>query len=147
MTLTVGADTHVTLVEYAAYAASLGWVLASEDAANEANLRRGLQFIERGRDFLGSQDDAAQALAFPRNGVTPTAIKEAQMESAYAVQNGFDPFPVLDRSVKSARDKVGPLDEQVEYFGGEGVKSLPAVDMLLKPYLASSGSKIALRRA
>ena len=60
------ADSYGTLAAYETYAAGNGWTLAETDEANEANLRRAAQGMDRKSRFLGIQQYQFQARAWPR---------------------------------------------------------------------------------
>ncbi len=148
------ADSYATLAEYTARAAAMGWTLEDTDAANEANLRRAAIVMDAQYEFVGLKQYQFQARDWPRlfSGLVdgwpidpdtvPQAIKDAQMELAYALQGGTDPLASLDARIKSER--VGALE--TEYLGGLGLPRVTAVDRILRGYtLSGAGQARAVR--
>lgn len=130
MPLTVDVDTYATLAEYEAYGASYGWTLADTDDQNEINLRLGRRALDASYAWKGQKSDPDQPLAFPRDGEeTPQAIKDAQCEMAYLIQNGADPLaPISGGGVK--REKVDVIE--TEFFEASSARTTyPAVDGLV----------------
>lgn len=103
-----------------------------------------LRFASR---FRGSRNTEEQALSFPRDGasVVPVAVQRATAE--YAVRALAGPLladPVTDergQQVKSKSEKLGPLEEKIEYADTSAnvFKPYPAADMLLKSLLRPTG--------
>lgn len=161
LTATIGsaaADTYATLAEYTARAAAFGWTLAETDAANEINLRRAAVAIDASYRFKGWKRYEDQAREWPRvyagyidgwpidPDTIPQAVKDAQMEMAYLIQGGADPLATLEAVIGRERDKAGPVESEVEYFGGKGLPKYTAVSRLLRSYLsAGSGSAEVVR--
>ncbi|APX88650.1 hypothetical protein BV394_01980 [Brevirhabdus pacifica] len=139
-------DSYDTLAAYQAYGSDMGWTLAA-DAANEANLRRAAQVIDRQYAFKGYRASSTQALQWPRDindliegyavssTTIPQAIIYAQFEMAYLIQNGADPFATIAGVVASTRSKAGPVETETTYQGGKGRASYVAISGLLAPYL------------
>lgn len=146
------ADTYATLAEYQARAADFGWSLSGTDATDEVNLRKGALAIER-YSFVGVRASSTQAREFPRSYVSdtdsesiPQAIKDAQMEMAYLIQGGADPFATIDGMVKIERKKADVLEIETEYFGGKGRESYPGITSLLRRYLTSGPGQVGMVR-
>lgn len=162
MTLTVedgsivaGADSYVTLAQYEAYGAARGWTLRDTDENNEIDLRRAFDAINRNYSYIGVEvDEAEQVGAWPRYIVKdrfeyvvaantiPADIQNAQMEMAYLIKGGLDPFATLNGVV--AKAVAGPVE--VEYLGGQGRPSLTAINGLLRPYLLAGEGQARLVR-
>ena len=153
MTLTVedgsvvaGADSYVATADYQAYGSARGWTLEGGDNGDEINLRRAFDAINRIWSYPGTKVNAAQTGAFPRTSFTliPSDIKNAQMELAYLIQGGLDPFASIEQGIGEVR--AGPVSVKYD-FGGADSERLVAVEGLLAPYLKYSGSQRGLVRA
>lgn len=141
------ADSYVTLAAYQAYGAARGWTLGDDDAADEINLRRAFDGINRNWTYRGVPEDADQVGAWPRSiaeGI-PQRIKDAQSELAYQVQGGLDLFATIEGSTTSEMIKVGPItiDEETLPTGKARVMS---VEGLLRPYLAAGAGQTLMVR-
>ena len=150
LTITAGAanaDSYVALDAYQAYGAARGWTLGDSDEADEINLRRAFDGLNRNWTYRGAVVDADQVGAFPRDLWTgiPQAIKDAQCELAYQVQAGVDVFATIGTSTTRDMTKIGPitLDEDTLPTGKPRVV---AVEGLLRPYLGAGAGQIALMR-
>ena len=158
------ADSYATLAEYTARAAAFGWTLADTDAANEVNLRRAAMTLDTSYAFRGIKETEAQSREWPRihnigygsslffdpypirAGEVPTAVKDAQMELAFALQSGFDPVAAIEAPVKEIDSQAGSLRERIVYAGTQGNPRLPAVDRLLRNYIShGAGQARAVR--
>ena len=157
-TIVTGADSYVTLAVYQAYGGARGWSLGADDAADEVNLVRGFDAINRRWDYRGEPvDDDVQVGAFPRyiiksrfEYVTPAneipqKIKDAQCELAYLIQGGLDPFATIEAAKTKDMIKIGPITID-EGSLPTGKARLVAVDGLLRPFLAAGAGQIALSR-
>ena len=94
-------------------------------------------------NFRGSPEfPETQALSFPRTGIygkngvelatIPTVLKNAIAEYAKrALSAPLLTDPTLSQAVKRTRDKVGPLETEVEYLGG----FVPTINTYTKPDL------------
>jgi len=147
-------DSYGTLAEYRAYAADMGWTLSGSDQADEANLRRAAQVLDRQYHWRGYRDTEFQARAWPRervgyvdgwwvdDGFIPQAIKDAQFELAYLIQGGLNPFATIKKSV--TRRKTGPIEEEMLPTGRPRIV---AIEGMLRPYLRAGAGQAALSRA
>lgn len=141
------ADSYVTLAAYQAYGAARGWTLGADDPADEVNLRRAFDGINRLWSYLGAAETDEQAGAFPRTLWTgvPQRVKDAQCELAYLVQGGLDPFATIDSSATSETIKVGPIS-----IGGDSLPTgrprVVAVEGLLRPYLGAGPGQVRMLR-
>jgi hypothetical protein len=142
-----GADTYVTLAVYQAYGAALGWTLGADDNADEINLRRAYQGINRNWTYKGKPVDADQTGAFPRinsEGI-PQRVKDAQIELAFLVQGGLDLFATVESITTSETIKVGPISLGSDSLP-TGRARVVAVQGLLRPYLAAGAGQVSLVR-
>ena len=159
------ADSYATLAEYQARAAAFGWTLAG-DPADEINLRKAAVALDSGYNWLGYADTETQALAWPReisqsvggyyvqSDAIPANIKTAQMELAYLIQGGADPFATLSGGmVKRKREKVDVIEEETEYMDGGAREraAYPLIDALVGPFahgkVGARGGSLSLARA
>lgn len=148
------ADSYVTLAEYQARAAALGWTLSDTDAENEINLRRAAVVIDETYSFIGMKQYQFQARSWPRlvnqlvdswpidPDTIPGAVKSAQMEMAFLLQGGADPFATYDGAVKRKREKVDVIEEETEYTGGKGRPMFTGVDRILRDYITSGAGQV-----
>jgi hypothetical protein len=127
------ADSYVTLAEYQAYAAAMGFTLTGDATTQEPQLRRARVAIDTGYTWVGSPATTTQALHFPEEGADiPQAVKDAQCEMAYLIQGGSNPLATIEGgAVKRTREKVGPLEEETEYTSALTQPVFVAVDRLL----------------
>lgn len=147
------ADSYGTLSAYQAYGAGRGWTLGANDAADEVNLRRAVDYIDRRHSFIGQRQYETQARAWPRlvnvlvkdwpidPDTVPADIIEAQFEVAYLLQGGLDPFATITSSRKRAT--VGPITVETV---PTGTPRVVAVSGLLAPYLTAGVGQVALSR-
>jgi hypothetical protein len=141
------ADSYVELADYQAYGTGRGWTLGSDDAADEVNLRRAFDGINRLWDYLGEAETDDQAGAFPRTLWTgvPQRVLDAQCELAYLLQGGLDPFATIDSSSTGETIKVGPIT-----IGGDSLPTgrprIVAVEGLLRPYLGAGPGQVRMLR-
>lgn len=153
------ADSYVTLTEYQARAAAFGWVLSGVDATDEVNLRRAALAIDTSHDWRGVKGSEIQARDWPRDDVgyvdgwwvdsdiIPQAVKDAQMEMAFLIQNGADPLATVEAPIKRKREKVGPIEEETEYAGSLALPRFTAVNRLLRSYVRAGAGQVRLARA
>jgi hypothetical protein len=157
------ADTYVGEHLRAANADRVAW-LAASNANKEIALRQATDWLDvtfRER-WKGRRINETMSLAWPRFGATdedgytldsdavPQVVKDACAEMA-ARGVGEDLF--VDNAspsgaVKRTKDKVGPLETEVEYAGAatQGVEYVKA-DTMLRGVLESSGANLHVERA
>ena len=154
-------DSYVTLAEFLAYVSAMGRTATTgtTDAVRESTLRRAARALDDRYAFRGFRYYEFQALAWPRARVglvhgwdvkwdtIPVDIKRAQMEMALAILEGVDPFPVRVGTIASESSSDGPLSKSVTYVGGKGTPTIPAVDRIVKPFLAAGGGVSDVMRA
>ena len=68
------------------------------------------------------------------------------MELAFLIQNGADPLATVDGLVKRKREKLDVLEEETEYFGGQGKPRYPAVDRLVRRYITGGPGQASMVR-
>ena len=150
-------DSYGTLAAYEAYALAMGWTLATTDAANEINMRKGAVVNDRKNQFIGLKQYQFQALAWPRlvndlvndwpvnPDTIPLDIIHAQFEMAYILQGGLDPFATIETGATSESIKVGPIT-----IAGSNLPTSPArivaVEGLLRAYVRGGQGLINMRR-
>jgi hypothetical protein len=120
-----------------------------ETTRKEQLLRIATDYIDMrfGARFRASPLTRWQALCFPRgdSGPLPVVLQRATAEYAMrAVDGPLVADPVTDErglQVRSKTEKLGPLEERVEYVdsGASVFKPYPAADMLLKSLLRPTG--------
>ena len=145
------ADSYVTLEQYAEYAHAMCW--HDEIVAHPA-LRRAAMAIDRLYPAKGTRTDAAQALAWPRTGVSldghilasdtiPKAVQSAQCEMARLILGGADPFAATsEQRITKRREKVDVIEEETEYEATGQAVSYPAVDSLLVGLIHPKGGHL-----
>lgn len=149
------ADSYVTLAEYEAYVTAQGLTpLGGSDASHEAELRRAAVVIDDTYSFIGIKQYQFQVRSWPRlvrqlvsdwpidPDTIPNAIKRAQMEMAWLIHNGADPFATYDGAVKRKREKVDVIEEETEYIGGKGRPMFTGVDRILRDYITSGAGQV-----
>jgi hypothetical protein len=153
-----GADSYVSLADARTYSENRALSLAEDDVAAEAQLRRAFDVIETLEErFSGNRE--YQSTAFPRknmwvngfevmNDVVPMQVVYAQVQIAIAIEQGFDPAPVVVLADKIVREKLGPIE--TEYASGASVyNSTPQITAamgLLRQLFGSSGQQLLLQR-
>lgn len=144
MTITVGTNTYVTVLEADTYyAARMGyesWALLDEPA-KEKSLVSATQQLDLQCRWYGERSDSSQALAFPRTpdaDPTPQAIKDAQCEIAFNISvtgsastDGGDPLTELKAGSVTLKFEAGAADNPI-------VNDLTT--KLLAPYGLCSGT-------
>lgn len=161
LTTTIGgatSDSYASAAEYTARAAGMGWTLG---ATQETDMRRAAVTLDSLWLYraLGYRQYQTQAREFPRltadlvNGwplaidTIPQAVKDAQMELAYLIQGGADPWATIAGTVVSERVKAGPVESETTYAGGATRPSYTGVLSLVQPYLGAGAGQVQLRRA
>lgn len=146
-----GAEAYADVVFADKYLSDRGfssWAsLATLD--KERGLRLATDYIELrfSSRFRGQRSNEEQALSFPRDAakVVPLGLQRACVEYAVrALQAPLIADPLVDTSglvVKSTSEKLGPMEEKVEYAttARDLFKPYPAADLLLKSLLRPSG--------
>jgi Putative DnaT-like ssDNA binding protein len=126
------------------------------DQAKESGLILATDYIDSKylSRFVGARLSDDQYTEWPRNGAVgndgrtysgiPDRLKKASVEYALrAATTGLNKDPVVDESgltVKSKKEKTGPLEEEVVYQDGvshAAMNKFPAADLLMRPLLMS----------
>lgn len=154
------ADSYVTLAEYEAYVTAQGLApLSGNDASHEAELRRAAVVIDDSYNFIGQTQYQYQSRQWPRiwtgyvdgwpinPDTIPEPIKRAQMEMAWLIHGGADPFATVEGAVKRKREKVDGIEEETEYAGGYALPRYTAVDRILRDYVTAGAGQARLVRA
>ena len=137
-------------------------------AVKEVALIKATDYIESrfARRFIGTKLTQAQALSWPRedavdgDGYTladdevPSRIQRACcLYAVRALTATLMPDPTTDTaSIKSQRDKIGPIETETEYrsgsaggtqlVSGENIPEYPEADLLIEPLLKRGGSLV-----
>ena len=141
MAIVVGTNSYVTEAELTAYATARGVTISGD---TEQLLIKAMDYIEA-QIYKGDKydTDTNQPLEFPRTPTdqetattVPPKIETAQIVAALLIDSGEELFSTVDRAVK--REKIDVIE--VEYMDGASeTKRYRQLDILLSPYLASSG--------
>lgn len=162
-TIVAGANSWLTLAEWAAYLANFGRVPTGTDDEQNVMLIKAQRAISTRYIFDGSLVDQAQATILPRywskpiKGFTiaadaiPQDFKDAQAELAWSIHDGADPFADATAGATGPliKDmaKAGPVETEQEYGSGgdpfdpRSMSNYTATNDLLRPYLAAGSSK------
>ena len=120
--IVAGANSYVSVSDFTTFLDDRGLEFSGAGPDEEQCLTIAMDYLET-RSYLGYRVDDAQELSFPRSGIYIDGVlvaddaihkdlKLAQMEVAYAVDQGNNPLSTLGRETK--KEKVG--DIEVEYF-------------------------------
>ena len=138
------ANSYVTEAELTTYATARGVTLV---LGAEQLLIAAMDYIEA-QNFIGTKQTAAQGLQWPRTSVyidgyyvesttIPADLKNAEMATAIAIDEGNGPQNVLCPAVK--KEKVDTIE--VEYQDGAMSRSIdPKIGASLKKLIVSGGS-------
>lgn len=150
-----GAESYVTVAEFRTWATNRSYVLPIPDADVESLLRKAADFIERKR-FVGTPEFDVQTMSFPRSVLgwdglyvstgIPAKLKTAQMLLAMESMNG--PLTAVARANKYAATKIDQIYlKYADSSKGSGDLYFPAIDDLLRDWLATGGFAITTVRA
>lgn len=126
------ADSYLSLVDARALADNYGWALPEDDTAAEAALRNGAGYIGLQESQLcGTRVSAAQALSFPRQGITlygfpfaadaiPPQVKLAQVAAAVEYGAGADVRASSDGRITTLERVEGAVTVQYADNGQTG---------------------------
>lgn len=104
--------------------------------------------------WLGEELTEDQALSFPRTGigwddvVPPNILKACSEYALRAIAGPLAPDPTVNasgQSVTADKKKVGPIETETRFAEGGSLTLLrpyPAADMLIKPFVVSSGGRL-----
>ncbi|MCK5746429.1 MAG: hypothetical protein KAH44_09440 [Oricola sp.] len=159
------ADSYCEIADVETYATRYGFSFSAEDLAQEQAILRAMIYIESFEDyFQGSRVSALQELSWPRayvpnklgtaylaSDAIPNGVKNALSEAAIAelASPGVLTATVShsNANVKRKRDKIGPLETEVEYFGGVSLdaKTYTRILEFLRPYFRTAKSAYSVR--
>lgn len=124
------ANSYLSEAEFEAYFADRGVDTTDFDEEDvQAALVKATDYLDQRFQFIGSRQNRTQTTQWPRldaidsdgwlvSGI-PTEVKEATAEYAHiAITQTLNPTPDRDstgQKVKSKREKIGPIEEGVEY--------------------------------
>lgn len=143
-TQVTGANSYVTTAELSTYADERGVTISA--AEQEDLLIEAMDYIES-QSFKGYKLTETQALQWPRGDVLvdgyyidtdeiPTLLKEAQMESALAIDAGNSPIANIERK----KDRVVVGEIEVEYSSSSSSQViLQKVDLKLRKLIKNGG--------
>lgn len=165
-TIVSGADTFADADDVATYATRYGFTWSGTDLAKEQAILRAMIYIESFEQYLaGERVGNVQTLSWPRNYV-PAPLRDGTYLSATAVPGGVvnalaeaaiaeiaTPGILTanvnhsSRNVKRTRDKLGPMETEVEYFGGADLdaKTYTRIIEFLRPYFKSGAARYSVR--
>lgn len=142
-------NSYASEAELTAYATDRGLTISGN---NDELLLLAMDYIEA-QNFKGNKGTKAQALQWPRTGVTvdsyainsneiPQLLKDAQMEAALAIDAGNSPLSNIDRATK--KEKLGDLE--VEYMDSASDSVIVRkISAKLDKLLRAAGSFMGLR--
>lgn len=142
----VNANTYATVSDARDFALNRGVVLSSNDDEIAALLIKASDYIDSLEpEFAGVRVSGAQALAFPRLGLTPVlpaAIKKAQLQAVLEQHGGVILMPSFVASDYVVEETVGPITTKYSDPAKVNMRPvIPAIDALLEPFKRrSSGS-------
>ncbi len=139
------ANSYTTVQEFRDYCADRGIdVVADTDAQIQGNLISATDYIDLTNTYKGEATFDTQALQFPRtyddvDYSVPTKVKYATIEMALSSRSGSDLFSDSSGTVTSKREKVGPIETELDYADSKALKSnstrFPKVNDLLKNWV------------
>lgn len=142
MAIVVGTNSYITRVEADTYwsdRANAVWAAAS-DAAKDAALYESAAYLDGHYSWIGTLEDTAQLLGWPRTGATdnegrtvtgvPSKVEDSQAELALqALSGSLVPSQAKD-DTRTKKEKVGEIE--VEYFDNSSIgRVYDYVDLLL----------------
>ena len=150
-TKVTNANTYITLDEYKAWLSSRGHDAPADDSAGEIEILKAMDYLQE-LNWAGSRVSREQPLEFPRYDLyhkdssynvlsdeIPKDLKDAQIEIAYRMREGFDPAEQVDRNI--SREQVDSLS--ISYANGSSdavtIHNIPRAYRLIRHFLASSG--------
>lgn len=147
MAVIVSTNSYGDETGLASYALERGVTITGDSSAL---LIKAMDYIEA-QQYFGERYDYDQALSFPRSitklyddyGEVPVNVIKAQYVAALLIDSGEDLNPTVTPSLK--RVKVDVIEEEYK-DNGNNVNYYPQVDMLLSPYLNSTGVSFRVSR-
>ncbi|MDF1685357.1 MAG: hypothetical protein P1U50_01095 [Parvibaculaceae bacterium] len=145
-------DAYIDADELSTYVTSVGLSLTGDTDAQEANIRRATQYLDREYTWRGYRTNETQALKWPRvisdgdedgysidSDTIPQAIKDACAEIAYLYNSGVDLLAVdTSGPVKRSKVKAGPVESETEYLSSKRIAPrVLIIDGLVEQYSLS----------
>ncbi|MBY0238134.1 MAG: hypothetical protein K2X55_02360 [Burkholderiaceae bacterium] len=129
------------------------WVDLDTDV-KEQKLREATRFMRQAYRprWAGARVNSSQALCWPRYGVyvdkftvasnvVPNDVRDACAELALRAAGGDGLLPDLETGSNQVKvEKIGPLTTEFFEANVDAAARFPAVDAILQPYFAASGS-------
>lgn len=157
----LNADSYVTVAQFKARAAALGASVPAQDKECEILLRKAMQKLQRNDEWEGYRATKAQALDFPRIGITidrfvyastelPAQLLEAQILYAITAASGVDLLPTVkaDASGPVIESTVGPITTRyAESRYANRTPIVNAAEAVLRPLLRTSPNNVSVSRA
>lgn len=143
--------TFNSLAEADAYFTGNAAWMALDDAAQQAALEQGAQYLTLNYVYKGWITDTNQVLPFPRVGLTdregrivsgiPQQVKDAELILALASTTTQLFKNDTTGGIKSESSSVGPISKSVTYAGEKSTQTrFTLVDALLRDFLLSGSS-------
>lgn len=145
------ADSYVTVATFQTYASKMGFSLTSSTSPTtdkyEQDLRRAAIWLDGRYQWRGVKSSESQKRAWPRwltdedeyevnQSEIPDEITDAQMELAYLINTGIDPFETdALGAVVRQRSKAGPVETETEYSGSTKSRRFTVVDQLVRKWV------------
>lgn len=140
------ANSYVSVADARTYAANRGVALSIDDDEVAKLLIKATDYLEsKACEYQGSPTNSDQALAWPRicvslNGADvlsdsiPKKLKDAQIQTAMAISEGFEPLGNVSAGDYVVEETVGPITTKFADPSKVGVApKLHGVDALLAP--------------
>lgn len=154
------ATAYISAQDMRDYWAAVGTTFAQSDSVLQSAIVAAMRYVEgryRGK-FKGAQlNPAIQALSFPRiciydpdgnlEAAVPSRLKDAISEySSRALTSPLAPDPSIAPNVAATKEVVGPIEEDVTFFGAAPIfAAYPAADLLLQEFLRGNGQARSYR--
>jgi len=147
------AESYATVAFFKSFAASLGETVPTTEKECEVLLRKGMEPMQRGDDYLGCRYSRDQALDWPREGVVvdrfayatselPSQLARAQCVYAIEAHKGTDLMPTRPANTQGAivEETVGPLTTRYAESGmAITVPKVERAERILRPLLRNAG--------
>lgn len=151
--IVAGANSYIDLAFARSYAADRGVALSADDVALTPWLIKACDYIEtKSALFVGTVINVAQALSWPRQGVTyqdgsafpinsiPVMLKAAQAQLVIEQFNGIDLIPTQDGKFVVSESVDVLRTTYSEKIGTGGQPYMPLVDSLLSNLFYTSSA-------
>ena len=159
------ADTFCDIADVETYATRYGFTFSAQPLEQEQAILRAMIYMESLEGFFyGSRVSASQELSWPRsyvpnalnngylpNDEIPKGVKNALSEAAIAELSSPGSLTATvshaSSQVKRTRDKLGPMETEIEYFGAVSLDAKTHTRILehLRPYFRTGKSRYSVR--